>query len=148
VVEVDRRRGAVILADGVARRRVAVAAQVFGEGRRLGRARRLALAVDVLAQEEFGVGADHPFRQWFRLDQEEPPEVAGGEVLVGAGVHRRRRRDVDHGDARHRLGMVQRHAVRHPAAAVVAGDAEAVMAQQPHQRDLVGRQRQEPYLFC
>ena len=91
----------------------------------------------MLAQEVFGVGVDQPLGQVEGLDQEEPPEIAGGELLVGAGVHRGRGRDVEHGQALDRIGVVQRHAVRDPAAAVVADHGEAVEAQAAHHLDLV-----------
>ncbi len=137
MVDVDRRRRAIILTDGVAGRGIVVAAQIFRERRGLCCARRLDLAVDVLAQEHLRIGGDHALGQRRGLNQEKPPEIAGGEFLVGAGIHRRRRCDIDYGNARDRVGMVQRHAVRDPAAAVVAGHAKTPMAEAAHQRDLI-----------
>ena len=50
MIEVDRGRGAVILADGVPRRGIEIAAQVLLKQRLARGARRLALALDVRAQ--------------------------------------------------------------------------------------------------
>ena len=83
----------------------------------------------MLAQEIFRIGVDQPLGQVVRLDQEEPPEIAGGEFLVGPGVHRGRGRDVEHGQTLDGVRVVQRHAVGHPAAAVVADHGEALKAQ-------------------
>jgi hypothetical protein len=39
--------------------------------------------------------------------------------------------DVEEGDLEHLAGMVERHAMRHPAAAIVTRDEEAVEAEMP-----------------
>jgi hypothetical protein len=39
------------------------------------------------------------------------------------------------------VGMVSEQPVRHPSAAVVAGDCEAVVAERRHHLDLIQRQR-------
>ena len=98
-------------------------------------------AASLRAQVELGVGADQPLGQRRRLDQEEPVVVAGGEGHVGFRVHRGRRGDVEDRPAADRSGVVERHPVRHPPAAVVAGDGEAVEPEAAHHRHLVGGHR-------
>ena len=139
VLQVDARRRPVILADRVAAGRVAVAAQVFREEVRRGRARGLGLALDVVAQKIFRIRRDQPFRQGMGLDEEEPPEIPGGEGLVGAGVHRRRGGDVEQGEALDPLRMVQGQAVGDAPAPVVTDDGEPVVAERPHHRHRVRR---------
>ena len=79
------------------------------------------------------------FGNRIRLNLEEPPHVARRELLVRAGIHRERGRDVEHRDARDRCGRVERHAVGHPAAAVVPGDEEALVPEAAHHRELIAR---------
>ncbi len=137
VLEVDRGGGAVVLADCVDRGRVAVAAEVLLDDRLVQRPRGLRLAGEVPAEEELRVGADHPFRQVVGLDQEEPPEVSGRELLVGPLVHRRGRRDVEECEALDRVRVIERHAVGDPRPAVVPHHGEASEAQAPHHLHLV-----------
>ena len=136
LVAEDLQCGALVRA-GDERWDVPIGIRLFRGGLR--RAQRLHLPVDVVAQEVGGIGRDQPLRQRRRLDQEEPPEVPRGEVLVRPRVHGRRRRDVDHGEAGHGGGVVERHAVGDASAAVVAGDGEAVVPERAHQRHLVLR---------
>ena len=67
--------------------------------------------------------------------------VGAAEAPVGAFDHVERGRDVEHRELRHRLGCIQRQAVRDTAAAVVAGDGKALVAQLPHQRPHIGGHR-------
>jgi hypothetical protein len=90
------------------------------------------------AQVELGVGADQGLRQRLLLDQEEPVIVGGGKRLIDVPEHGAGRHDVEHAQLLDPLGVVERHAVRDAAAAVVAGDHEAVEAELGHRRDLVG----------
>ena len=101
----------------------------------------LAPGAELGPKVEVRVGADQPLGQRRRLDQEEPVVVAGREGPIGAGIHRRGRGDVEHGEARHRAGVVERQPVRDPATAVVAGDGEATEAEPAHHRHLVGGHR-------
>jgi malic enzyme len=70
-------------------------------------------------------------------------KITGGQLkeqrvlFVGA----ERRDDVQRCPARNFLGMVAEQPVRHPSAAVVSGDREAVMAERRHHLDLIQRQR-------
>ncbi len=142
VVEIDGRRGAVVLAGRMDRVGAAEAALVFGEclgldvGESLG-----APAAERPAQVERRIAADHPLRQRLRLDQEEPVVVPAGEAHVGHVVHVERRHDVDEGDPLDPIGVVEREAMRDTAAAVVAGDEKAPMAEACHQRRHVGGHR-------
>ena len=74
-----------------------------------------------------------------RLGEPEPMVVAHGEGHVGAlevldGGH-----DVEHGELLDPIGVIDRQAVRHPRAAVVAADQEAPMAEVLHHLDHVAR---------
>ena len=119
--EVEGRAGAVVLAHGVDRRRVASSS---AGTRPAARVEDLAAAVEI---EPVGVGADQPLRQVEGLREEEPVPVAEREIHVGAAEVLARRHDVEDGEPAHALRMVERHAVGDPPAAVVAGDREALM---------------------
>ena len=67
--------------------------------------------------------------------------VGGREPHVGLAVHGGGRGDVQNRKPVHAVRMVPRHAVRHPAAPVVPGDHEAVMAEAVHKPDHVIRHR-------
>lgn len=58
------------------------------------------------------------------LDQKEPPGVGGGERLVRGRIHQVGRRDVEHGGALHGIGMIEHHAMQHPAAPVATRGPE------------------------
>ena len=91
----------------------------------------------MLAEEEFDVMADEPFGQAVGLDEEKPPEVARGELPVGAGVHGRGRGNVEDRHPFDGAGVVAGHAVRDPPAPVVPDDGEARVAELPHDLYLV-----------
>jgi hypothetical protein len=88
-----------------------------------------------------GIGADQPLGQVERLDQKKPVVVRGRERLVGPAVHRARRRDVEHGQLRHRVRMIEAQPVRDTAAAIVADETEPRMSEIAHQLDHVLRHR-------
>mgnify|MGYP003694757717 CR=1 FL=1 len=67
--------------------------------------------------------------------------VGFGELARHALIHRARRDDVEHGEPENLRRMVERHAVRDAAAAVVADDEEFLVAERPHDFDLVLRHR-------
>ena len=78
-------------------------------------------------------GGDHALGQRRRLDEKEP-------VVVGArerhrrccSIHRQRRRDVEHVKRAHALAVIARQPVRDAAAAVVADEVEAFVAERAH----------------
>ena len=139
MLKVDRGRGAVVLADGVPRRGIEIAAQILLEQRFAGRAWRLALALNVRAQEELRIRRDQPLRQGRGLDQEEPPKIPRRELLVGPRVHGCGRRDVEHRDPLHGFRVVERHPVRDPATTVMPDHGEALEPEPTHDLDLIGR---------
>jgi len=75
------------------------------------------------------------------LDQKEPVPAAGRRLLVDRLKAVERRDDVERRPSRNFLGMIAEQPVRHPSAAVVSGDREAVMAKRRHHLDLIHRQR-------
>src|SRR6266568_6407854 len=137
VREIDRLGRAVILAARVNRRRIAKASPVLRK--RLGREgleARVAgphVALDV----EIRIGADQGLRNRLGPKQEEPVVIGLGELAGDPGIHRARGNDVEHGELRHRGGVVESHAMRDPSAAVVTDDEERFMTQGAHRLDLV-----------
>jgi hypothetical protein len=112
--------GAVFVAGRPDRLGILEAAQVFGED--LG-SEHHGIAQQV-AQEEFGLGADQPFGQSARLDQEEPMKARGRCLLVDSFEAVERRHDVEQRQALDPLGMIAREAVGDARPAVVAGEAK------------------------
>jgi hypothetical protein len=84
-----------------------------------------------------GIGADQAFGEIEGLDEEEPMIIVGGDALIGRAIDGPRRYDVEDGDLADMIGMVERHAVGDAAAAVVAGDAEALESEGGHRLHLV-----------
>src|SRR5829696_5225366 len=135
---VDVERGTVVGADRrdhVRGERSAVALR----GLRRDRGGRRGERVERVAEEVLRARADEALgeRRW--LGQEEP------RVVVDRGVPRHAlelidgRDDVEHAQAIDDRRMVERHAVRDAAAAVVADDREAIEAEPRHQLDELGR---------
>ncbi len=58
--------------------------------------------------------------------------IGAGEGVRGAGIHLSRRRDVERGELRDALGMVEREAMGDTGATVMRADQEALMAEQRH----------------
>lgn len=90
---------------------------------------------------EVGIGADEVFGDVVAGSEEVPVVVAEPEVGVGLLEGVTRGYDVQNGQGRDGLRMVQSEAVPDPAPAVVAHDGEAVEAQFPHHQKLVVRHR-------
>ncbi len=137
MLEIDAGGGPIILATRVHRGGAVITAQVFGEGFRLEGARSFQLAVDMRLQKEGPVTIDHMLGQGFGLDQEEPPEFVGREILVGTGVGLGGRDDVEKGEPLDRVGVIEHQAVGNPRAAIVAGQRKTPMAECIHDRHLV-----------
>ncbi len=138
MLEVDGGRGAIILAHGVDRLLPPEAPQIVGKGFVGDRAFGAAPLAAFAAKIEFRIGTDHLFGQWRRLDQEEPVVIGCGKTHVGLLVHRRRRHDIQNGDAGDAITVVTRQAVRHAATPVMSGNHEAVMAEPAHQSGHIG----------
>ena len=118
VGEADRGSGAILVAGRPDRLGVAEASQIFGEGLRLQHGR----VAEQVAQKEFGLRADQPFRKSSRLDQKEPMPSRGRRLLGG-------RHDVEQCHTLDALRMVARQSVGDPRPAVVPGDSEALEAE-------------------
>ena len=132
VLEIDRGRGAIVLAHRVDRGR-REAALVLGERARVEERRAArAPAAELGAQIEQRVGADQPLRQRRGLDQEEPVVVARARTpsscarTSSASARCRAARS-----ARTASRMIEREAMRDAAAAVVAADEELARGRAP-----------------
>lgn len=99
VIEVNTRRGAVILAGGVNAGGVGKAADVFGQ-RRIAKGAWIALAssAQLAGKVETGIGPDQRLGKRGGLDQGKPVLVGCGERPVGSLVHVKCRRDIENGD--------------------------------------------------
>ncbi len=75
-------------------------------------------------QPVIGIGADHMLRQAVRLGQESPMKGAEGEFLVRLLPIGGRRDDVERHQAVDPVGIIQRQAIGHAGAAVMADDRE------------------------
>ena len=104
--EVDRRAGAVLIARRADSLWVPEAAQVLVPRRQLDRILIVQQGPEHMAQEEFGVAADHVFRQAAALDQKEPVPASGRRLLVDCLETVKRRHDVKRRAARDVVGMV------------------------------------------
>ena len=141
VGEVGGEAGAVVGAGGGDHARPPEGASVLGHGLGLDGALRPQPAADGVLEVEVGVGADQALRQGRRLGQEVPVVVGQRLRPVGPLGHLERGHPVEHGEAAHPLGLIQRQAVGDPAAAVVAGEPEAFEAEVGHDLDHVAGHR-------
>ena len=139
VRQVDRRGGAAILAARVNRFRIQVTAQIFRE--RLARDRARRRLAELLLEPELDAVAYHRLGQRRRLDEEVPPEIRRRELAPRVGVETMRGNDVEHRELRDAIGVIEGHAMRHAAAAIVAGDGEGLEAKRRHDLHLVLRHR-------
>jgi hypothetical protein len=141
VFQVGADGGAVVLAGGVDRGRLAEAADVLVDRLRVERLAAAAPAAHPAAHPADRVGADLVLGQRLRLGEEEPVPVGEAELQVGraqgvAGGH-----DVQHRELGDQVGVVERQPVGYPGAAVVAHDGELVEAELAHHQRLVPRHR-------
>ena len=91
--------------------------------------------------ERVGIRADHPLGQSVRLREKEPVPVGEPEAQVGEPQGIAGRDDVEDGELRHALGVVEGQPVGAAGAAVVPADRKPFEAVLPHQLDLVARHR-------
>ena len=139
--EVDRRAGAVLIARRADRLWVPEAAQVLVPRRQLDRILIVQQGPEHMAQEEFGIAADHVLRQAATLDQKEPVPTAGCRLLVDRLETVERRHDVEQCHTLDAFRMVARQSVGDPRPAVVPGYGEALEGERAHRFDLVEGQR-------
>jgi hypothetical protein len=137
VRQVGARRGAVILARGVDRGRVAKAADILLDRLLVKGLATAAACAHPAAHPANGVGADLVLGERFRLGEEEPVPVAEAERHVGGPERVPGRDDVEHRELRDRLRVVKGHPMGNPGAAVMADHGEAVVAELAHHENLV-----------
>ena len=87
--------------------------------------------------EGIRLGGDDVLGEGRGLGQEEPVPVDHPELHVHSAPHIAGRNDVQHGQLRHRVGVVERQAVGAAPAAVVPRDGEPLEAEMAHDLDLV-----------
>jgi hypothetical protein len=141
VFQVGADGGAVVLARGVDRGRLAKAADVLVDRLRIERLAAAAPAAHPAAHPADRVGADLVLGERLRLGEEEPVPVGEAELQVRraqgvAGGH-----DVQHRELGDQVGVVERQPVGYPGASVVAHDGELVEAELAHHQRLVPRHR-------
>lgn len=86
-----------------------------------------------------GFASISPLGERRRLNQEEPPEVARGKLLIGSLVHGQGGCDVQYRDVRQVFSVVQGHAVRDPSASIKTDHRKAVVPQGLHDGQLILR---------
>jgi hypothetical protein len=141
VFEVGAGGGAVVLARGVDRGRVAEAADVLVDRLLVERLAAAPPAAHPAAHPTDWVGAELVLGERLGLGEEEPVPVGEAELHVRraegvAGGH-----DVQHRELGDQVGVVKRQSVAHPGAAVVANHGELVEAELAHDQRLVPRHR-------
>ncbi len=142
-LEIDAKRGAIVLADGVNGFRIAEAAFVFGKRRRIEEAQPLLGFRKLLLDEPVGVRTHHALGQIVGLNIEEP--VPGERAPLPADVVEQvmLRDDIEDRRARDFLRVVEAHAMQDTRAAVMARRIKIVEAERLHHLDLILRHRAE-----
>jgi len=138
VLEIERRRGAVVLERGADRAGQGKGAQVFLDQGLFDRVGTEGQRAEHVAQEGFGRGGDHQLGQVGRLE-EEPVPVGGRQMTLGSREHGVRRHDVEHAQAGDGVRVVQRLAVPHSPTAIVADERIGGVAERQHQLVHVAR---------
>jgi hypothetical protein len=141
VGQVDGRGGAVVLAGGVDRRRVAKTADVFVHRPGVERLAAAAQGAHPAADPAVRVHAEHVLGERLGLGEEEPVPVAEAEGLVGVVEGVPGGDDVQHRDLGDRLRVVEGQPVADPGSPVVTDDGELVEAELAHDHHLVPRHR-------
>ena len=141
MLEVDRRRRAVILADRFDGAGPVQRGEVVRPCFRVKEIGRLRLAGGVEVEPRHDVGADHRLRSRMALGEEEPVPISHGEGHIDAFEMFERRDDVHGAEPFDRIRMIERHAVGDTRAAVMCHHLEAAIAEGLHQRDQVRRHR-------
>jgi hypothetical protein len=137
VREVGRGRGAVILAGGVDRRRIAEAPDVLAHRLRVERLATAPQGAQPAADPAVRVEGEQVLGERLRLGEEEPVPVAEAEFPVGVAEGVPGRHDVEHRELGDRLRVVERHPVADAGAAVVSHHGELLKAQLAHHQHLV-----------
>jgi len=93
-LKADIRGRSHILAPAVNRRRAAEAAAILAQRFRRDGSRRLVQTAKDCLQIVLRIEPNEMFWQGSRLDQEEPPHILRGKLLIGSSIHRQCRSDV------------------------------------------------------
>ncbi len=123
--------------------RIAEGLQIFGESLvgEVGGATWWRWIPEHAAEKELRIAADEPLRKSPGLGEEVPVESHLRRVAVDACELLVCGLDVEHGKPVHPRRMVERHAIGHAPAAVMAGHEERREAEPLHHLYLVGRHR-------
>src|SRR5262249_62426066 len=131
MLAIERRGGSIFLTDsmgvdGISQSLGIGCTHLRGEDRR-GRTPFSERMVD----DSFRCHCQDAFRKRLRLGKERPRPVAQRQSRIGPVPYRRRRHDVENGEAGDALRMVKSHAIRDATATVMTGASEAPKAKLP-----------------
>ena len=139
--EIDGSCGAIIFARCMDAGRIREAALVFCQRARVEAVQFRAPSAEFFPQIIKGIGTNQFLGKIKRLDQEKPVIVRRGKSLIRPGIHRLRRRNVQHGDSFNSFRVIHAQAVRDTSAAVVSGEAKTRESKSVHQLEHVIRHR-------
>ena len=118
---------------------IAEAPFVLGTGFRADRAEGCTPAFHQEVEVHLGAVADECLRQGVRLAHQVPVKPCERHRRVHAFERRLRRHHVERGEARDPAGVIERHAMRDPSAAIVPDDVPAIVSEGIHHRDEIVR---------
>jgi hypothetical protein len=127
-------RRAVFSDSGVDGLLVAEAAFIFRHGFRRDRALRGRPSIHQEIEIEFDAVADQRFRHGMGLAHQHPVEEGAGKLGIHIVEDGLCRDHIERGQALHLVWIIQRHAVAHAHATVVADHMPAFVAERRHQR--------------
>src|SRR5580693_6248311 len=137
--QIDVRGGSEILTRSVDRIRIRKRPHVFVHHVRRNRSRSLVQAPKDFLQIKLRIESDHVFGNRKGLNQEEPPHIFVGKLLICSPIHRQGRRDVHKAGSLNALGVIETEPVRHARPAIMSRDQEALVTAMTHHIDLVLR---------
>src|SRR5260370_1329201 len=143
VGQVDGSGGPVVFTQSADRGWIAEAAQIFVI-RRLAHPLRdvftrllAAKTKEQCLEEKFGAIFEHCFRKWRRLNEQEPVEKDGGEVLVYGLIALISRHNVENGKLGDAVDVIESHAMGDAAPAIVSHERKFAKSQMLHDFDLI-----------
>ena len=138
MVQIYRRRGAVIFTDGSHRAWQVQCCQIIRARFRMKEGFILGFARCVQVKPIFDIAQDHAFWAIMRLRQPEPVIIAKAEGHIGAFEVLKRRDDIQYAKPFHRSWRIKCQPMRHTRAAVMGCDLKARKTKPRHQRDHIG----------
>ena len=87
--------------------------------------------------------ADHMFRERRGLAEKIPMPVGASDMPVGVHEHGVGRHDIESCKAQNAAGIIERHAMARPPAAIVTNDVKSLVSKLAHDFALVPRHRPE-----